>query len=198
MISVSCTRSEKRMEKLAFREVLLTASKSYRHNLDGPIKTNKEGTIEFGWYKELPFNDSAIIYIEVPLVWNPFENEDIMVTMNSNWVYLEGPMSSFGDISPFNIPEKIIIHLDNENENSTRIKMLVPIEKLLSDLECGFFEILRRSSSSFVISFYKPIAELEEIDGAKSKFIPTSSATISLVDSTEISLTPISELIARQ
>ncbi|MDX2432550.1 MAG: hypothetical protein QNK35_16545 [Bacteroides sp.] len=186
------------MEKLAYRKVLLTASKSYRYNFDGPLKTNKSDFVEFVWYKELPFNDSAIIYIEVPLVWNPFENKNIKVTMNSNWAYLEGAMSSFGDISPFNTPEKIVIQVDKQNENIPKIKMLVSADKILYDIEKGFFEILKRTSSSSVISFYKPIVELEEINGAVTKFIPTSSAIISVIDSTEISLTPIPEVIARQ
>lgn len=196
-------RSEKRMEKIAYKELANYLGERFdttNYNLVGPLVNNKNTEYtSFQWYRVLPWGDTASIYIDVFKRINTFSWRDIYfwprITMNYQWNYLMGSPSKMEDILPLGLKDttrlkhKISFSL-KQDTLSDSTELLMPAKKLFYFLQNGFFNVLDKKENYTIVEFFEPIGNIHIINGDKCDSLSTVGAKVYVNDHLEVSIEP--------
>jgi hypothetical protein len=163
------------MEKVAFNELENYLGEGFdttNYNLKGPIVNRiKEGYTTFQWYKVLPWNDTASIFLDVSQSLTPLSLSRIgnyflpRITMNYQWNYLLGPICKLEDVLPLKFEEKIPLNnqlklYPNHTNYFDSSELVISPERLFYFIKEGYFRVLKKENDYTVVAFYEPIGNV--------------------------------------
>jgi len=178
------------------------------NQLKGPVLSREdEKLVEFFWYKNLEWGDTAKIYLKVykdilscdkyDTWWRNFLCFiEPQVTMNYQWNYLSGAISNFESVFSKGTKRiRVISSLDVNNSNNNnfegnKFELTISPEHLNYLLKRGFFEVLEQDGEITVVAFYEPIANiyLENNENKDTVLVMTAKAVMN--DSLELTVVP--------
>lgn len=173
---------------------------SVRSQLLGPIIQDHEKYVEYKWYKELEWGDTAAIFIDVYKYPSTFSWRDDFfwprLTMNYQWYYFSFPegTSKFADALPQKNKKVIIDSLkiklyQSQNELVDSLQFIVIPNRLFFFLRKGYFTIVEKNDAYSIVDFYQPIATI--YNNSNRDTTQTMSAKIYLNDALELIIQPI-------
>jgi len=197
-------RKEKRMEKIAYKELINYLGEGFdttNYKVIGPLMGTKN--VEYNsyqWYKVLPWGDTASIYIDVFRRLNSFSWRDKYfwprITMNYQWNYLMGSISKLEEILPLRFKDKIYLHTQlrlypNHETHTDSTELSISPERLFFFLEEGFFRVLDKKENYTVVEFFEPVGNIFYMNGDKVDTIFFSTgAKIFVNDYLEVLIEP--------
>lgn len=166
-------RSNERMEKVAFNELENYLGEGFdttNYNVQGPIvNKTREGYTTFQWYKVLPWDDTASIFIDVSQSLTSLSWRDNYffprITMNYKWNYLLGSTSKLEDVLPLKFDEKIYLNTQlklypNHERYFDSSELTIEPERLFFFLKEGCFRVLKKEDDYTIVEFYEPIGNV--------------------------------------
>ncbi len=182
------------LEKIAKKELVYSIGTDRFNELTGPVlEVNELDYIVLRWHKVLEFGDTAFVFVEVNKNQKKFSKVR-SITMNYEYKYLEGPISSFTDIFPTNITGEKIRNLKvsiKQDSACSNTRFVIDLDRLVYYLQEGYFEILEKNEKYTIVDFYQVIAEITH--PSDSNKIPTAAAMLIFSETNRITICPIKE-----
>ena len=174
-------------------------SDSLKKQLSGPLVSDKGIYVEYKWYKNLEWGDTAAVYIDVYKQPSSFSLRDNFfwprTTMNYQWYYFLFPngTSKFANILPsqservdVNSPKVKLYKTKNTITDS--INLIIRTDRLFYFLQKGYFTVVEKNEDFTVVDFYEPIANIVHKDTRDT--MSTMSAKVSINDSLGVIIMP--------